>query len=134
MKGWAAVMALLVLGVILAADFGVLHIARRIHEVPFGDKLGHFMLFGILNLLVILAVRDSRPEIAGWRLAAVCSALLSGCAVIEELSQRCIGGRTFSYGDMLANIAGILFFGAMALGLIVRARSRAGRDLTDRRA
>jgi VanZ family protein len=114
MKRWAVLFGLLVLGLILAADFGLLGPARRLHAIPLADKIGHFLLFGSLNLFVVWATQQSHPGWGKVRTAAGCSLLLLAAAGFEELSQLYIGGRTFSALDFAASAAGIVTFGLVA--------------------
>jgi VanZ family protein len=128
MKRWAVVFGLLVLGLILAADFGLLGPARRLHAIPLADKMVHFLLFGSLNLLIVRATQQSHPNWDKVRTAAGCSLLLTAVAGLEEWSQLYIGGRTFSAWDFAASAAGIAAFGLLS----ALWHQRAG--FTDRRA
>jgi VanZ family protein len=134
MKRWAVLFGILVLGIVLAADFGLIGLTRQLRVIPLADKIGHFLLFGFLNLLVVRATQQTRPRWGKRRTAAGCSLLLVALAGIEEWSQRYIGGRTFSAWDFAASAAGIIAFGlAAALG----SRSEVGnlkKHVTDRRA
>lgn len=130
----AVLFGLVVLGIILAADFGLLGLARRLHLFPLADKMAHFLLFGLLNLLVVRATQQSHTSWDNVRTAAGCSLLLLTVAGLEESSQLYIGGRTFSVLDFAASAAGIVAFGLVAaLWSQLEVRNQR-KGLTDRRA
>lgn len=134
MKRWAVLFGILVLGIILAADFGLIGFTRQLRIIPLADKVGHFLLFGFFNLLVVRAMQQTHPKWGKIRAAAGCSLLLVVIAGLEEWSQRYIGGRTFSVWDFAASAAGIAGFGlAAALWPQSGVRNRRGR-VTDKRA
>jgi len=126
MRRWAILFGLLLCVITAAADAGLLGFLRRIHDIPLADKLAHFMLYGLLNLLTIRAVRESRPATATLGIAASCSLLLAAAAALEEASQLYIATRTFSTWDLGAGIAGIVAFGAWAGVIDRRARGPQG--------
>lgn len=79
-----------------------------LHAVPHGDKLGHFVLIGVLALLVDLGWRrDLRvgPVRVAW--AAV---VIAALALAEELTQIGLPTRTFDLGDLSADWLGIAAF------------------------
>ncbi len=106
---------LFVLAIILLADSGQLPgVLRFLHQIPFGDTVGHFVLFGMLSWLVNhTALRCFPRRSPRWVIAFTCLALacVSG---LEEASQVLIPVRQASFLDMLANLAGIAFFGWVA--------------------
>jgi VanZ family protein len=134
MKRWAVLFGILVLGIILAADFGLLGPVRRLHAVPLADKIGHFLMFGALNLLVVRATQQSHPSWDRLATAAGCSLLLLAMASLEEWTQRYIGGRTFSALDLAASAAGIAAFGLVAALWPRSEVSKHKSGVTDRRA
>ena len=78
-------------------------------KVPFGDKLGHFFVFGSLTLMANLASRGSLIPFK------FCSIYWGSLAVIifvtlEELSQYFFATRTLDLFDYLANLIGVLCF------------------------
>ncbi len=80
-----------------------------IRVLPYGDKLGHFCLFGILTFLINLASHCKSFPIGRFRInygtAAVTIFVLT-----EEISQRFIPSRTFDLMDLTADALGILSF------------------------
>jgi VanZ family protein len=84
-----------------------------IREIPFGDKIGHFLLMGMFSLVVNLALTAKTIQI--WRLSYLLGSLIVFAIVtVEEVSQIYVRGRTFDAGDLLADTAGILIFGEIA--------------------
>jgi VanZ family protein len=134
MKRWAVLFGVLVLGIVLAADFGLIRFTRQLRVIPLADKIGHFLVFGFLNLLIVRANQQTHPGWGKVRTAAACSLVLVAVAGLEECSQRYIGGRTFSAWDFAASAAGITAFGlAAALWPQSRVRNQKKR-VRDRRA
>ncbi|MFH1183995.1 MAG: VanZ family protein [Chloroflexota bacterium] len=133
MTALAVSFGLLVCAIIVAADFGLLDFVRRMHDVPIADKLTHFLLYGLLNLLVVLAVHENGPAPASAHVASGSSLLLGAAAAIEEISQRYIAGRMFSAWDLAAGPAGIPAFGILGAGM-GRGVGRNARPIKDRRA
>jgi len=54
MKWLAILFALFIILIIILADTGNLGILNVINRIPFADKAGHFILYGILALLINL--------------------------------------------------------------------------------
>jgi polysaccharide biosynthesis protein VpsQ len=61
---WAAAIlfALFVLLVIILADMGQLGVFGFIDRIPYSDKVGHFLLYGILALLIDLSLFCPLPS------------------------------------------------------------------------
>ncbi|MCF7519017.1 VanZ family protein [Pseudoalteromonas sp. L21] len=77
--------------------------------IPYGDKLGHFLLFGLLTLFINLAFKFKASVIGGFKIywAAL---IVFTFVVLEEFSQYFIATRTFDLVDLLADLSGIVFF------------------------
>ena len=73
------------------------------------DKLGHFLGLGVLCFLAVSFFGRAR-----WPRTVL---VIAAASVLEELSQGLLPARTFDFGDMAANLAGIALFGALASGL-----------------
>jgi hypothetical protein len=84
-----------------------------IGNVPYGDKLGHFFLMGILSFLINLLLQ-SRTVGFGKLRYLLGSLIVLVVVSIEECSQMFIRGRTFDWGDLAADFAGIIIFGEIA--------------------
>ena len=76
------------------------------HAIPWGDKIGHFILFGVLALLLNIALRfrQIRIQIREFHLGSV---IVFAFAVAEEFSQLAFSSRTFDVIDMLFDLFGI---------------------------
>ena len=92
---------------------------RIINQVPWGDKLSHFLLVGLLTLLVNLSFRNRRISIGSrtWLLGSV---LVLIVITLEELSQSLIPSRNLDAMDLLANYLGVFVFGQVAKYLVPR--------------
>lgn len=106
-----------ILLVIVAADTGHLNFfIRWIHSIPYGDKLGHFLLVGMLALVINLSWNAARFRWWG-------GSILKGSLVVfilitlEECSQYFISYRHFDLGDLISNYLGILLLGHLAIYL-----------------
>ena len=76
-----------------------------IHQIPFGDKVGHFGLVGTLSFLCNLAFgrwEGNRPRFI-TRTTWVLLVLIS----LEELSQGFMPHRHLDFFDWLADLAGL---------------------------
>jgi VanZ family protein len=76
-------------------------------SVPGMDKVVHMVLYGLLGVLLRWAAASSRGGTSGWRLP------LAGAAygLLMEGLQGWLGwGRSFSWGDAAANLAGVVLF------------------------
>lgn len=83
-----------------------------VRALPFGDKLGHFGLFGMLTLLMNFACKLKTIKIASVSvyLGAI---LVFSFAILEELSQFFVDSRTLDITDILADTVGIVFFSGL---------------------
>jgi VanZ family protein len=102
--------------VIILADSGNLpRPIRVIYDFPNGDKLGHFILFGLLTFFITRAFLSAFPSKSrAWATLSIglILALLIG---LEEFSQKFFSTRSFDLIDLLASYAGIVTFGFMAV-------------------
>ncbi|PKG84298.1 trypsin [Colwellia sp. 75C3] len=78
-------------------------------SIPYGDKLGHFCLFGLLTLATNVAFKLKSFKVYSKELF-LGTALVFTFVVIEECSQYFIPNRTFDLMDLSADFIGILFF------------------------
>ncbi len=74
--------------------------------IPFGDKLGHIFLFGMLSFLTIIAFKCKIVKIKHYHVP-IGALLVLSFAMIEELSQLLFINRTFDLMDAFADIIGI---------------------------
>jgi polysaccharide biosynthesis protein VpsQ len=93
-----------------------------VRSFPYGDKLGHFCLFGTLTLGAIIASRFRYFSLGKFKIyyaALVLSIVILG----EELSQAYFPSRTFDYFDLVADASGILtaiFFASLVNQQIIK--------------
>lgn len=89
-------------------------------SIPFGDKLGHIMVFGSLTLIANLALKGRyfRFKFASlyWGSLAVLVFV-----TLEELSQYFIVTRSLDVFDYLANVFGVLCFSWLTREIINKA-------------
>ncbi len=122
MKRWAILYAAMIILLIVLADTGRLGFLHRVYDFPYGDKVGHFVLFGILGLLVNLAVYEIWPRVSIRSLAIWTSGALAVLIGLEEFSQRWFSTRTSSVLDLAASYAGLALFTWLAVRLGMRKR------------
>ena len=116
MKWLAILFALFIVLIILMADAGVLaQYLGFLYSYPFGDKVGHFALYGILTLLLNLSLFRSRPDQSRSRLAVKCSLILALLIGLEEFSQQLFANRTFDLIDLAFSYLGVVSFAAVAV-------------------
>ena len=100
-------------GIIILADINGTKYFRFIQYLPYGDKVGHFVLMGFLSLMVNLALRARNFQI--WKFKYLLGSLIvTAVVLVEEISQIFIRGRTFDLGDLLFGFVGIVIFGEIA--------------------
>lgn len=99
---------LVVAAAVLCADRGWLpQVFGQVNRIPGADKTGHFVLIGILAWLANRALGYRTCPLGPGRvhLGGVIVLVL---ITLEEVSQIWIPTRTFDWGDLAANYAGIL--------------------------
>lgn len=122
MKRLTILFALFILLIIVLADMGVLwRLLTFVYRMPYGDKAGHFILYGILALLINLTVFESRPDSASSRepsrklLVIKTGLILAALIGLEEFSQQFFPDRTFSLLDLSFSYLGVIAFSWLAL-------------------
>jgi len=111
MKWLAIFFGLFIIGVIIFADLGMLDILGFVNRIPYGDKIGHFGLYGILTLLIDLAFVRSTALRTSRRLLVFRVALILAILIgLEEFSQQYFPNRTFDLVDLAFSYLGVLFF------------------------
>ena len=117
MKRWAIFFGLFILIIIILADTGHIGMLGKVYDIPNGDKVGHFVVFGLLSFVVNLSVFEAHPLADKRRLAVVTSLILACFIGLEELSQAFFPRRTADIFDFLASCAGVTFFAWLAYRL-----------------
>jgi VanZ family protein len=80
-----------------------------VSRIPYGDKLGHFCLFGLLTLAANFTLKLRTFKILSIKLY-LGSLLVLAFVVLEESSQFFIATRTVDIFDLSADFIGIVFF------------------------
>ncbi|MEI8621636.1 VanZ family protein [Pseudoalteromonas sp. B129b] len=78
-------------------------------SIPYGDKLGHFCLFGLLTLGANFAFKLKSFTLLSLKIY-LGSSVVFVFVLVEELSQYFIPSRTLDATDLLADIVGIITF------------------------
>lgn len=115
MKYLAIAFSLFIIGVIVLADRGQLAILGFLNRIPFGDKIGHFVLYGILTLLLDLALFRSLPRLDRRLLSLRIALILILLIGLEEFSQQFFPNRSFDLVDLAFSYLGVIFFSWVAL-------------------
>ena len=126
MKWLSLLFSGLLVSIIVLADLGAIpsHLIFW-NDYPLGDKAGHFILFGILTLLIDLSLFRSLRKWSPRRIAVVAGVALALLIRLEEYSQQFFADRTFSLLDLAASYLGVLVFSWLALR--IDSNRRAGR-------
>lgn len=105
----------LLVAIVFAADVGWLpRFVETVHDLPYGDKALHFLLFGGLALVANLAFA-SRGRRSLARAIVIGSILVLIVATVEEYSNRFVARRDWSLGDLTANYLGVVCLGMLPL-------------------
>lgn len=120
--------ALFLLIVLILADSGKsVYLFTILAHVPFGDKLGHFILIGMMSFLLTLATDTKVVTIRGislWKGPFWLAVVIT----FEEFSQIWLDNRGFSLLDLAFDFLGILVFAKTASWLQIRAHSTSAKQ------
>jgi len=115
MKYLTILFTLFIILIIILADLEKLGILRALNQIPYGDKAGHFLLYGILTLLLDLTFTRALPhpsrKLVVLRIALILSLLIG----LEEYSQQFFVKRTFDLVDLTFSYLGVIFFSWVSL-------------------
>jgi VanZ family protein len=116
MKKLALLFALFILLIVFLADAGLLsRYLGFLYNFPYGDKAGHFILYGILTLLINLSLFRSYPNQGRSLLAVKCGLTLALLIGLEDFSQQFFSKRTFDLVDLSFSYLGLLCFSWVAV-------------------
>ncbi len=87
------------------------------YDFPYGDKIGHIVLYGTLTLLVNLAVYQLRGR-SSTRSVLTVSGVMLMLVSLEELSQLMFPARTVDWLDLAASYIGVSYFACLSLFII----------------
>ncbi len=93
-----------------------------VRALPFGDKASHFLLMGLLSLLVNLCLSGRSTELGRVRVLTG-SLIVFVVVAAEEFSQLFLRYRSFDLIDLLCDGLGIFLFGRLAC-FLTRTRER----------
>jgi len=106
---------MMILMIITLANFGMLApLSKWLHQLPYGDKIIHFIAFGGLAFMVNISLKCAVWRVGQWSILKG-SILILVLITLEEGSQYFLPSRTFSFADLFANYAGILVFSYVSL-------------------
>ena len=104
--------------IFLADRRGTRYMLRFVGDIPYGDKLGHFLLMGGFSFLLNLVLNARTFRV--WKFRYLLGSLIVLIVVTaEEISQMFIAGRSFDWSDLAFDFLGIFLFGELA-GFICR--------------
>jgi VanZ family protein len=106
---------ILVLAVIIfiASQKGTRYVLNFVGNIPYGDKLGHFLLMGGFSFLLNLVLNAKTFGVGKFNYL-LGSLIVVVVVTLEELSQKFVAGRTFDWGDLVFDYFGIFVFGELA--------------------
>ena len=78
-----------------------------VNTIPFGDKLGHFLLFGSLTFIGIIALKFRFFYLVNIKIYYGV-AFVSAFVICEEFSQTFISSRTFDLMDLASDLLGVI--------------------------
>ena len=111
--------------IIVLADLGRLPpFLSDLYAFPGGDKLGHFLLYGILAFLLVIAVPPGKQRSPWLSPLQICCFLVLGIG-IEEISQHVLHFRSADIVDFACSAVGVAVFGF--LGWRVKRRQTSSR-------
>jgi VanZ family protein len=115
MKWYAILFGVFIVMIIVLANLDLLDVLGFVNRIPYGDKAGHFILYGILTLLTDLALigssLDKNPGLVVLRVALILALLIG----LEEYSQRFFPSRTSDWVDLFFSYLGVGFFSWLAM-------------------
>ena len=99
--------------IFLADRRGTRYLLNFVGNIPYGDKLGHFLLMGGFSFLLNLVLNARTFRL--WKFSYLLGSLIVLIIVtLEEISQMFVSGRTFDWSDLVFDFLGIFLFGELA--------------------
>ena len=80
-----------------------------IGHIPYGDKLMHALLYGVMALFLNFGLKYKSYKWLGFNLQ-LGAVIVLVFATIEEISQYWLPSRTFDLVDLLADFVGVILF------------------------
>lgn len=107
----------IVIVVILADQDAIPPAIRALYDFENGDKVGHLILFGLLNFFLTSAALSALQNRTSIRVALSVGLILAFFIAAEEFSQQYFSARTFDLIDLAASYVGLVIGGWVALRL-----------------
>lgn len=117
LRNWGPVVAYMAL-IYTLSSFSIN--APAIRQLPFQDKLVHFIEYGVLGWLTIRAARGSWPAHSLWRHVGFALFLSVVWAISDELHQSLVPGRFAELADLVADSLGAS--AGIAIGVVTGTR------------
>ncbi len=115
MKYIAIAFGLFIVLVIVLADTEHLpRFIKGIYDFPFGDKLGHFVLYGLLTFFATAALIMTFQNRTSKQVTLSTGLILALLIGFEEFSQIFFSSRTFDLVDLTASYLGVIVGGWLA--------------------
>lgn len=95
----------------------------RCTEIPHGDSIGHFFLFGFFSVAVTLAFQFKRVSVFSTTLF-LGTVITFIFVTIEEVFQIFLIHRTFSVSDLIADYAGLFVIGQLLCSVLYKNQKR----------
>lgn len=128
MKWVAGSFVLILILIVIVANLGLgTLLFPFVYYIPWGDKLGHLILMGILSFLVNLAMGASKVRILS-KYFLKGSLFVLVVVTLEEFTQLFLKFRGFSMIDLIFDYAGIIAFGKLAEVVVRRRRQSTSID------
>ncbi len=123
----AVLFGLFLLLVVFYADSGLgKPLMDLLLKLPNSDKIGHFVLMGLMAFLACLGFSSRRVDVLGLH-PLKSSLVIAAIVTAEEISQSFFPNRHASILDLTASLAGIFILGELAAYLQRRNSSALGR-------
>ena len=113
MKWLAVLFGLFIVTIIILADANLLGPLRAVYNFPYGDKAGHFVLYGLLTFVLDLAFL-AKPHADSKRRILFIGLTLAALIGLEEWSQSRFPSRTMDIVDLSFSYAGVIIFSWIA--------------------
>ncbi|HIM94926.1 MAG TPA: trypsin [Campylobacterales bacterium] len=82
---------------------------RLLGQVPYGDKIGHVVLYGVMALLLNYGLKFKFYRFLGFNMQ-LGALIVFAFAIIEEGTQYYIPSRSFDLYDVLGDFIGVVLF------------------------
>lgn len=107
LKTFTVLFVFLIVTIILLADSGHLGFLGFVYRFPYGDKAGHFILYGILSFLLNLVSLRSAWNRKPITVVFIVSLLLALAIGLEEWAQQFFPLRTSDWMDLFFSYIGV---------------------------